>query len=1154
MPSSILKIGRMPVFCFAVMLALPNAALAQQVSGSIGGMAVDQSGSAVPNASVKLTDLDTRAERQMQSNAQGEFLFTAVPPATYTVEITANGFKRILRENIHLPPNERVSLGSLRLELGLVSESISVSAQGATVQIESSERSGLITSEQIADLAVVDRNFTVLASLLPGVATGVTPDSTGFSATISLNVQGGRQTGNNIMIDGMPANDLGAAVQAVDFVSMDSVQQVKVLVSNFQAEFGRKPGASIMAVTKSGTTQFHGAAFWYQRNEDLNANSFFNNRQSVPTPRYRYITAGGNIGGPIYMPGKIAKDKLFFFFNGEILKEQRPQNIQNLTMPTTAERQGDFSDSRNVNGALIAINEPTTGKAFPGNTIPASRINPQGQGFLKLLPPPNYFNTAISKNNYNFQFQESLNIPKHNEIVRLDYNITPKMFWYARFNNWWEEAQGAAVSAGSSAWGWLPAKYQDTNQSGTVNGTFLISPSMVLEVSSGYMHALEADPLDLQNADRVSRAKTGVNIPQLYPQYNPFSLMPQATFTGRTNPPSITYDGRFPITGLGRLWTWNAAVTKTMRTHAIKAGVWLERAMDNKGANGNFAGTYSFNRDVNNPLDTNDAYSNAILGVFDSYTESTTRPAVRARSTLGEWYLQDTWKVTRRLTLDVGLRFGLAQPYINKDRQVAGFVPSMWNPAQTVKLIQPMGAGAQRVGRNPITGAALPAIFIGSIADGSGNPTNGTVYAVTDTSYPASLRDTPGLKLAPRIGFAYDPFGDGKTAIRGGFGIFYEMREMGIRQFNTYLNPPIQFNPIIYYGTIDTLLSSKGANFPSATTGFDRNWPVARTMNISFGIQRNVGFGTVVDVSYVGALGRHLQQGYNLNAIPAGANFLPQNQDPTTPGKPYATAFLRPYLGYNNISYYNYGGNSTYHSLQTSVNRRFAKRAQYGLAWTWSKAMDYTDTNTALLSTVVNPRVWDYGKAGFDRTHIVKASFTYDAPNLGQLWNRRIVKGVFDHWQVSGVVTMQSGAPLGIGLGFVNSVDITGSPTDGARVVMVQNPILPKDQRTFDRNFNTAAFAPPTVGTFGNAPKDVIRGPGLNNWDVSIFKNFKLVREKAKLQLRGEFYNAFNHTQFTAWNTSASFDAAGKQANALFGSATAAAPPRRIQIALRLTY
>jgi hypothetical protein len=1137
------------------LVATACALHAQQVSGSIAGVITEQSGSAVPSATIKLTDVDTRTERQVQSNPQGEFLFAAVPPANYTVDITASGFKRLVRQNITLPPNERLSLGNLQLQLGQVNETVSVSAHGATIQTESSERSGIITSEQITDLAIVDRNFTVMASLMPGVATGVTPDSTGYSAGITFNVQGGRATGNNFMVDGLPISDLGAATTTVDFISMDAVQQVQVLVSNFQAEFGRKPGASVQAVTKSGTSDFHGAAYWYQRNEDLNANNFFNNRQGIPVPRYRYITAGGNIGGPVYIPGKFNRDKnkLFFFVDAEILREQKPQNILNLTMPTLAERQGDFSNSRNVNGAVITITDPTTGKPFPGNIIPTSRINTPTQTFLKLFPVPNFFNTAIAAYNYNYQFQESTNIPKHNQTARADYNITPKIRWYARFNNWWEQAQGYNVSAGGPTWPWISSIYQDTNHSGAVSGTFILNPSTVLEISSGYMRYQEADPLSQKAIDGISRTATGAPLPQLYPQYNPLNLLPQATFTGVPNPPSITYDGRYPITGLDRLWTWNAALTRTLRSHTIKLGLWAERALDNKGPNGNFAGTYAFNNDVNNPLNTGDPYANAMLGEFDSYTESTSRPAVRGRSTVLEWYAQDTWKVSRRLTLELGLRFGWAQPYYNEDRQSAGFVPSAWNASQTVQLIQPVIVNGQRVGKNPVTGAIVPAVLIGADASGAGNPFNGVIYAATAPSYPAALRDTSGLKTAPRVGFAYDPFGNGKTAIRGGFGMFYEMREMGIRQFNTYLNPPIQQNPIIYYGTMDTLLSSAGATFPSAITGFDRNWPVTRTLNFNFGVQRDIGFGTVVDVSYVGALGRHLLQGLNLNSIPAGADFLPQNLDPTT-NKVQASAFLRPYLGFNNISYYQYGGNSSYHSLQTTVNRRFSKRLQYGVAWTWSKAMDYSDLNTDLISTVVNPRIWNYGKANYDRTHILKSSFTYDIPDGSRVWRNAFTHALLDSWQVSGVVTMQSGTPLGITLSTVTSVDITGSPTDSARAVMVANPILPKSQRTFSTNFNTAAFALPAIGTFGNAPKDVIRGPGLNNWDMSLFKNFRLVHERMKLQLRAEFYNAFNHTQFTTWNTTATFNTLGQQTNQLFGQATAAAPGRRIQLALRLTF
>jgi len=505
------------------------------------------------------------------------------------------------------------------------------------------------------------------------------------------------------------------------------------------------------------------------------------------------------------------------------------------------------------------------------------------------------------------------------------------------------------------------------------------------------------------------------------------------------------------------------------------------------------------------------------------------------------------------LTLDFGLRFGWCQPYFNKGDQLAGFNPSLWNPAQAVQLIQPVIVNGQRVGRDPVTGAIVPAVYIGADAS-AGNPTNGTVYVKTDPSYPEALRYSSGIKTAPRFGFAYDPFGKGKTAIRGGFGIFYEMREMGIRQFSTYSNPPIQFNPVMYYGSMNTLVNSTGAIFPSATTGFSESWPVARTMNISFGVQQDIGYQTVLDVAYVGALGRDLEYGQNLNAIPFGADFAPGLQDPTTPGKPLPAAFQRPYLGYNNISYYSYGTNSSYHSLQVSANRRFAKRLQFGLAWTWSKTMDYNDNNTDLLSTLINPRIWNYSESGYDHTHVLKISFTYDIPKASKLWNQAVVRGVLDNWQTSGIVTMQSGAPLGITLAYVTSTDVTGSSTDGARVNVVQNPILPKDQRTFAKNFNTAAFQAPAIGTPGDAARYEIRGPGLNNWDLSLFKNIPLLRERLKMQIRGEFYNAFNHTQFTSWNTTATFDAQGNQANALFGQATAAAPARRIQLALRLTF
>ena len=342
--------------------------------------------------------------------------------------------------------------------------------------------------------------------------------------------------------------------------------------------------------------------------------------------------------------------------------------------------------------------------------------------------------------------------------------------------------------------------------------------------------------------------------------------------------------------------------------------------------------------------------------------------------------------------------------------------------------------------------------------------------------------------------------------------------------------------------------------FPAGTTGHQVDWPVGRVINYSIGVQRNVGFGTVVDASYVGTLGRHLPHARNWNAILFGANFARQNEDPTNPGRPLPAAFLRPYIGYNDILLYEYESNSSYHSLQVTANRRFARGINFGASWTWSKAMDYVDSDTTQVSALINRRVWNYGKAGYDRTHILKGYWLWDLPKGSRIWNNPAGRAMLDNWQLSGILTMQSGAPSGIGLGFVASTDITGSPTDGARVVVVQNPVLGRSDRTFSRYFNTNAFRPPAVGTVGNAAKDVFRGPGLNNWDISLFKNFPVFGERRKLQFRAELYNAFNHTQYTGVDTTTRFDAQGNQVNARFGELTSAAAARRIQLALRFSF
>jgi hypothetical protein len=322
-------------------------------------------------------------------------------------------------------------------------------------------------------------------------------------------------------------------------------------------------------------------------------------------------------------------------------------------------------------------------------------------------------------------------------------------------------------------------------------------------------------------------------------------------------------------------------------------------------------------------------------------------------------------------------------------------------------------------------------------------------------------------------------------------------------------------------------------------------------MNFGLSVQRNIGYGTVLDVGYSGSLGRHLMWQRNLNSIPFGANFDPRNADPTNTRVPLPQPFLRPMIGYNHINFREWASSSNYHSLQVSANRRFAAGMQFGGSWTWSKALDFNDNDTEGVSVLVPVRVWNYGLASFDRTHVLKVNWLWDVPETGI--RAAVPRMILDDWQVSGIASFVSGEPLGIGFSNTTAVDITGSPTDGARIFVTGSPVLPKSERTFSRNFRTDVFRVPERGTIGNAAKNLIRGPGINNWDIAVFKNFP-IREAMRLQFRVEFYNTFNHTQFSAIDTGARFDPAGAQVNGRFGEFTAARNPRQIQLALRLYF
>ena len=652
---------------------------------------------------------------------------------------------------------------------------------------------------------------------------------------------------------------------------------------------------------------------------------------------------------------------------------------------------------------------------------------------------------------------------------------------------------------------------------------------------------------------RNQRDTVGFKAGQFSPKANPLNIVPNATFGGVPSAANINTEGRFPLFNRYNLFNWSDNFTLTRGPHTFKTGIYVERFYRHQKKAVNFTGAFNFARDVNNPLDTNYAYSNAALGVFSSYSEISGEAWMHVNTGGTEMFFQDNWKATSRLTLDLGLRLYWLSPIPERDNFMAGFVPDRYDPSQPMKLVQPgRNARGQRIGVHPVTGQEYVAAQIGAIAPGAGKLYNGMVLASNPDGYPRAMIRSRGAQWGPRFGFAYDVFGNAKTAVRGGFGMFYNRHFTEVFS-NTFVGQaPLLEQPVITYGEIARLLSSSGLVYPSNVFAADAEGKLPTVMNYSLSVQQNVGFGTIVDAAYAGSLGRHLLWRRDINPIPLGANFDPKNGDPTLGGRALPAAFLRPIPGYNNILIIEPGSSSNYHSLQVTARRRFAQGLQFGLAWTWSKAMDFNDSDTDAVTPLVPVRQWQYGLASFDRTHVLTLNYLWEVPRTP--WRNPLAAHVLNGWQLSGITSFVSGQPLGIGYSTTTAIDITGTASQGARVVVLDNPVLPKSERTFSRNFRTDVFRLPAVGTLGNAAKTLIRGPGVNNWDIALFKTFP-IRERARLQFRWELYNAFNHTQFSGLDRGARFDTrTGEQVNARFGEFTAARPARQMQFALRFYF
>ena len=1148
----------------AALIGFSASTLAQQTT--IVGTVTDPSGAAIANVAITVTNVETGAVRTIPTNDSGQYVAVDLQVGHYVIKAEAKGFKVAEQKDIVLTIGARIRV-DFQMQLGASQETVTVEANAVQVQADSGERSNLITDQQMAQISVNGRSIYQLAALTPGASSNFGNGAyvnTPVGGDASVEFNGMRQNHNIYLLDGGEDDDRGGAGGMSIAPSSDAIAEFRALTSNYSADYGLSSAGTMTMVLKSGTSQYHASAWEFNRNNWFDAQNYF-----VRNTALRLNVYGFNVGGPVsfghlYNPDK---KRTFFFYN----MEWRPL-IQgaavNQTVPGTATYGGNFSSlltganpnpifvptfgvaNQQVAPSVLFANCPgqtapagiVSGQQFPGNIIPSCMINPNAAALVAagIFPASN---ATASNGSPEFAGGANSSTTLREEVVRIDHNFTPK---FSVFGHYIAEqvSQGFALSQWSGDN--VPTvgdTFGNPSYSAVIHTTYTISPTLINEVAFNY------------NGNRINivpYAASGLAslaLPAAYDSTN------SRLFTGPNNLnriPNIDLSGQSGAQFEISSWPWhNKAddyqvrddISWTHGAHQFKFGGSWALYKKTQDLFGQTQGGFSFNNTLTSgtaacPANTTcgNSFADMLLGLPSSYQELAVQDSGQWNNVSWAFYGQDNWRVNRRLTLNLGLRWdGIPHTYEANDR-MGNFYPQLYNPANAALMlpngtISPASPGLG-TSPNPIL-AGVPLYL-----NGIGIP--GTV------GVPKGLVNNHWATFGPRIGFAYDLTGSGKTVVRGGFGIMYE-RIQGNDMYNAGPNIPFSLqvstpqvtmlNPSIALsnGTPVTLPIN-----PAGITGLDiSDYKPPVSYQWSIGVQHSIGTRSVFSIAYVGNVGRHQNDYRNINLfneteIPEVAGLIKGQ-----PALNYNIAPGLPFPGFNSITLSENEANTHYNGLQMDLNSQLSRDLTLHAIYTVSHAVDPTTGGNGGgdLGTVSNPYAgWQYdvGSSGYDRLNVGLVDFIYDIP-LFRHTESRLLKTVVGGWTVSGIVTMESGLPINInlsggqggnGVGGNNRPNLTGTLTT---------------PHTVNEWFSPGAFSAPAIGAWGTLPHYDLRGPGRDNWNLSLFKRFNLWESRGSyLELRLETFNTWNHTQFQ--NTDNTLG------DSRFGQVTSAFDPRILQL------